>query len=71
MNADPVTFLQLMQWQMRNANGSPTTSYCTSLHRHDPVLTVFFSGPRSLAIVDDALGEGDSDVASRGISSSD
>ena len=36
MNAEPVAFLQFMQWQIRKVMGSPMISYFTDLHKQDP-----------------------------------
>ena len=36
MNALPLNFLQLEQWQTLKVNGSPVTLSWTRLHRQDP-----------------------------------
>ena len=36
MNADPVDFLQFLQWQIRKVIGSPIISYFIDLHKQDP-----------------------------------
>lgn len=38
MNAEPVAFLQFMQWQTRKVKGSPVISYWIDLQRQEPVL---------------------------------
>ena len=40
MNAEPVDFLQLAQWQIRKVKGSPLISNFIELHRQDPDRTV-------------------------------
>ena len=40
MNAEPVAFLQFMQWQIRKVMGSPMISYFIDLHKQDPVRSV-------------------------------
>ena len=40
MNAEPVDFLQLAQWQIRKVKGSPLISNFIDLHRQDPDRTV-------------------------------
>lgn len=36
INAEPVAFLQCMQWQTRKPMGSPMIWYFIDLHRQDP-----------------------------------
>ena len=36
MNAEPVAFLQFVQWQIRKVMGSPMISYFIDLHKQDP-----------------------------------
>lgn len=38
INADPVNFWQLSQWQTKNFSGSPVSIYCTAPQRQEPGL---------------------------------